>query len=175
MKIALESVVAKGSGGRAFINNYRVGGKTGTSQIVGENGQYLDNEYILSFIGAFPMNDPKIVTYICVERPKNCIQYGGTVAAPIVKNVFLDAISILNIEKQQNQIEKVKSYYDLNTVKCPSYLGLNKNKINKYSFNFIYYGEGDIVIDQLPKPNEIINNNSTIMIQLGDSYEQTIN
>lgn len=175
MKIALESVVAKGSGGRAFINNYRVGGKTGTSQIVGENGQYLDNEYILSFIGAFPMNDPQIVTYICVERPKNCIQYGGTVAAPIVKNVFLDAISILNIEKQQNQIEKVKSYYDLNTVKCPSYLGLNKNKINKYSFNFIYYGEGDIVIDQLPKPNEIINNNSTIMIQLGDSYEQTIN
>ena len=121
------------------------------------------------------MKDPKIVTYICVERPKNCIQYGGTVAAPIVKNVFLDAISILNIEKQQNQIEKVKSYYDLNTVKCPSYLGLNKNKINKYSFNFIYYGEGDIVIDQLPKPNEIINNNSTIMIQLGDSYEQTIN
>ena len=138
MKIALESVVAKGSGGRAFINNYRVGGKTGTSQIVGENGAYLDNEYILSFIGAIPMNDPKLVTYICVEKPKNCIQYGGTIAAPIVKNVFLDAINILNIKKQENQIEKVKSYYDSNLTLVPSFIGLEKKKINKGSFNIIY-------------------------------------
>ena len=168
MKIALESVVAKGSGGRAFINNYRVGGKTGTSQIVGENGAYLDNEYILSFIGAIPMNDPKLVTYICVEKPKNCIQYGGTIAAPIVKNVFLDAINILNIEKQENQIEKVKSYYDSNLTLVPSFIGLEKKKINKGSFNIIYYGEGKYIIDQLPKPNELVENNSTIMLMLGD-------
>ena len=160
MKIALESVVAKGSGGRAFINNYRVGGKTGTSQIVGENGAYLDNEYILSFIGAIPMNDPKLVTYICVEKPKNCIQYGGTIAAPIVKNVFLDAINILDIKKQENQIEKVKSYYDSNLTLVPSYIGLEKNKINKNTFNFIYYGEGKYIIDQLPKPNELVENNA---------------
>ena len=168
MKIALESVVAKGSGGRAFINNYRVGGKTGTSQIVGENGAYLDNEYILSFIGAIPMNDPKLVTYICVEKPKNCIQYGGTIAAPIVKNVFLDAINILNIKKQENQIEKVKSYYDSNLTLVPSFIGLEKKKINKGSFNIIYYGEGKYIIDQLPKPNELVENNSTIMLMLGD-------
>ncbi len=168
MKIALESVVAKGSGGRAFINNYRVGGKTGTSQIVGENGAYLDNEYILSFIGAMPMNDPKLVTYICIEKPKNCIQYGGTIAAPIVKNVFLDAINILNIEKQENQIEKVKSYYDSNLTLVPSFIGLEKKKINKGSFNIIYYGEGKYIIDQLPKPNELVENNATIMLMLGD-------
>lgn len=168
MKIALESVVAKGSGGRAFINNYRVGGKTGTSQIVGENGAYLDNEYILSFIGAMPMNNPKLVTYICVEKPKNCIQYGGTIAAPIVKNVFLDAINILNIEKQENQIEKVKSYYDSNLTLVPSFIGLEKKKINKGSFNIIYYGEGKYIIDQLPKPNELVENNATIMLMLGD-------
>ena len=168
MKIALESVVAKGSGGRAFINNYRVGGKTGTSQIVGENGAYLDNEYILSFIGAMPMNDPKLVTYICVEKPKNCIQYGGTIAAPIVKNVFLDAINILNIKKQENQIEKVKSYYDSNLTLVPSFIGLEKKKINKGSFNIIYYGEGKYIIDQLPKPNELVENNATIMLMLGD-------
>ena len=168
MKIALESVVAKGSGGRAFINNYRVGGKTGTSQIVGENGAYLDNEYILSFIGAIPMNDPKLVIYICVEKPKNCIQYGGTIAAPIVKNVFLDAINILNIKKQENQIEKVKSYYDSNLTLVPSFIGLEKKKINKGSFNIIYYGEGKYIIDQLPKPNELVENNATIMLMLGD-------
>ena len=168
MKIALESVVAKGSGGRAFINQYRVGGKTGTSQIVGPNGAYLDNEYILSFIGAIPMNNPQLVTYICIEKPKNCIQYGGTIAAPIVKNVFLDAINILNIEKQENQIEKVKSYYDMNTIKVPNYIGKTKKEINKYNFNIIFKGEGEIVIDQLPKPDELVLDNSTIMLMLGD-------
>ena len=168
MRIALESVVAKGSGGRAFIDNYRVGGKTGTSQIVGPDGTYLDGEYILSFIGAFPMNDPKIVTYICVERPRNCIQYGGTIAAPIVKNVFMDAIDILNIDKQSNQIEKVKSYYDEEMVLVPNYIGLNKKDIKKQYFNIIYYGNGNKVIDQLPKANEKVKPDSTILIMLGD-------
>ena len=168
MRIALESVVAKGSGGRAFIDNYRVGGKTGTSQIVGPDGTYLDGEYILSFIGAFPMNDPKIVTYICVERPRNCIQYGGTIAAPIVKNVFMDAIDILNINKQSNQIEKVKSYYDEEMVLVPNYIGLNKKDIKKQYFNIIYYGNGNKVIDQLPKANEKVKPDSTILIMLGD-------
>mgnify|MGYP003290281888 CR=1 FL=1 len=168
MRIALESVVAKGSGGRAFIDNYRVGGKTGTSQIVGPDGTYLDGEYILSFIGAFPMNDPKIVTYICVERPRNCIQYGGTIAAPIVKNVFMDAIDILNIDKQSNQIEKVKSYYDEEMVLVPNYIGLNKKDIKKQYFNIIYHGNGNKVIDQLPKANEKVKPDSTILIMLGD-------
>ncbi len=171
MKIALESVVAKGSGGRAFIDNYRVGGKTGTSQIVGEDGAYLDNQYILSFIGAFPMDDPKIVTYVCIEKPKNCIQYGGTIAAPIVKNFFLDAIDILKIPKRNNQIEKVKAYYDEEKVLVPNYIGEEKNKIKKQLFNIIFYGEGDYIIDQLPKANEIVNPNSTIMLMLGDKYE----
>ena len=168
MKIALESVVSKGSGGRAFIDKYRVGGKTGTSQIVGENGAYLDNEYILSFIGAVPINNPKLVTYVCVEKPKNCIQYGGTIAAPIVKNIFLDAINILNINKQNNQIDKVKSYYDQEMVNVPNYIGTLKKDINKYMFNIIYYGNGNKVIDQLPKPNEIVKPNSTILLMLGD-------
>lgn len=168
MQIALESVVAKGSGGRAFIENYRVGGKTGTSQIVGPNGAYLDGEYILSFIGALPMNNPKLVTYICIEKPKNCIQYGGTIAAPIVKSVFLDAIDILNITKQNNQIEKVKSFYDEETSLVPNYIGLEKKDVKKQYFNIIYYGEGSYIIDQLPKPNEKIKPNGTILLMLGD-------
>lgn len=168
MRIALESVVAKGSGGRAFIENFRVGGKTGTSQVVGEDGIYLDGEYILSFIGSFPMNDPKIVTYICIEKPKNCIQYGGTIAAPIVKNVFMDAINILNIDKQANQIPKVLSYYDEELVAVPNFIGQEKKKIKKGLFNIVYHGEGEYIIDQLPLPNEKIKNNGTIMLMLGD-------
>ena len=57
--------------------------------------------------------------------------------------VFLDAISILNIEKQANQINKVKSYYDVDTVAVPNYIGINKKDINKYNFN-ISYTEKDV-------------------------------
>ena len=55
----------------------------------------MSGNYILSFIGAAPMNDPKIVVYVAIDNPKNTVQYGGTVAAPIVKNILIDALSYL--------------------------------------------------------------------------------
>ena len=128
----------------------------------------MDGEYILSFIGAIPMNDPKLVTYICVERPKNCIQYGGTIAAPIVRNVFMDAIKILDIKPQTNQIEKVKAYYDEEVDIVPNYIGLERKQVNKKLFNIVYHGEGNYIIDQLPKANEKIKPNGTILLMLGD-------
>ena len=78
MRYALESVVAKGSGRKAYMEGYRVGGKTGTAQIA-ENGVYLQGQYILSFIGAMPMNNPEIAIYVCMEKPHSLIQYGGTI------------------------------------------------------------------------------------------------
>ena len=59
----LESVVANGTGKNAYIENYRVGGKTGTAQKV-NNGVYMTGNYIVSFIGFLPANDPKIVVYL---------------------------------------------------------------------------------------------------------------
>ena len=52
-------------------------GKTGTAQKVGDNGGYMQGNYILSFLGAAPMNDPKAVVYLAIDNPKNTIQYGG--------------------------------------------------------------------------------------------------
>ena len=66
------------------------------------------------------------------------------------------------------QIEKVKSYYDVETVLVPNYIGLNKKDIKKQYFNIVLHGEGNKVIDQLPKPNEKVLPNSTILIMLGD-------
>ncbi len=77
---ALESVVAKGTGRRAFIDGYRVGGKTGTAQKVGPNGRYLQNNHIVSFIGFAPADDPQLLVYVAVDNPKG-IQFGGVVAA----------------------------------------------------------------------------------------------
>ena len=102
---ALESVVANGSGRNAYIENYRVGGKTGTAQKV-QDGRYMSGNYILSFMGFMPANDPEIVVYVAVDHPQGITQYGGTVSAPIAKNVLLDAINILNIKPDSNGMAK---------------------------------------------------------------------
>lgn len=67
---ALETVVAKGTGRGAYLDGYRVGGKTGTAQKVGPNGRYLENNHIVSFIGFAPADDPQYLVYIAVDNPK---------------------------------------------------------------------------------------------------------
>ena len=84
VRMTLESVVSLGTGRNAYIDGYRVGGKTGTAQKV-NNGVYMHGNYIVSFIGFMPANDPKVVVYLAIDNPKGVTQYGGTVSAPIVK------------------------------------------------------------------------------------------
>ena len=111
---SLESVVAKGTGRTAYIPNARVGGKTGTAQIA-KNGVYLDNEFILSYLGFAPMDDPEVAVYISIENAKNAIQYGGTTVGPMVKEVMSDAINFLNIGKRENEIPyEPRLWIDLN-------------------------------------------------------------
>ena len=167
MRIALESVVANGSGRNAYIDGYRVGGKTGSAQIA-ENGVYLANEYILSFIGAAPMNDPKIVVYIALEKPKSTIQYGGTVAAPIVKNVLYDAMKIMNIKENYDGPKKEYTWMGKKSYEVIDYIGLNKKEVKSRYFKFEFVGTGNKVIDQIPKKNTYMNEGNTIVIILED-------
>ena len=80
VKYELESVVARGTGHNSYIAGYRVGGKTGTAQKV-ENGRYLVGNYITSFIGFLPADDPKVIVYVAIDNAKGVTQYGGTVHA----------------------------------------------------------------------------------------------
>ena len=167
MRIALESVVANGSGRNAYIDGYRVGGKTGSAQIA-ENGVYLASEYILSFIGAAPMNDPRIVVYIALEKPKSTIQYGGTVAAPIVKNVLYDSMKIMNIKENYDGPKKEYTWMDKKSYEVLDYVGLNKKEVKSKYFKFEFIGTGNKVIDQIPKKNTFMNEGNTIVIILED-------
>lgn len=101
---ALESVVAKGTGRPAFIDGYRVGGKTGTAQKV-INGRYSSSEHIVSFIGFAPADDPQIVVYTAVDNPKG-IQFGGVVAAPIVQNILEDSLHYMKVPVRKDQLAK---------------------------------------------------------------------
>ena len=167
VRYALESVVAKGSGHNAYIENYRIGGKTGTAQTV-ENGVYSDSKYILSFIGFMPADDPEIVVYVAIQNAKNVVQYGGTVAAPIARNIFLSAIDILDIEPDTEGIPKEYTWLDTKYVVVPDVVGLNLDeaKASLKGFNIEYSGSGESVVYQSPEGGMYAKEGGTVVLML---------
>ena len=168
VRYALESVVANGSGKNAYIENYRVGGKTGTAQKV-ENGSYLDGNYILSFMGFLPADDPEIVVYVAIDNPKGVTQYGGVVSAPIARNVMLSAIDILDIEPSKEGMAKEYTWLDKKYSILPHVVRMSKEEATKTLKNYKieYSGSGDTVIYQSPKEGYYVAEGETIMLLLG--------
>ena len=165
---ALESVVTNGSGRNAFIDGYRVGGKTGTAQKV-DKGKYMVGNYILSFIGFMPADDPKIVVYVAINNPKKVIQYGGVVSAPIAKAILYDSIDILNIKKRKTTTDKKYNWDDKKYYEVPNLIGVNKKEASKLATNYKieYSGTGNTIIDQSPKAKTRLEEGSTIRVILG--------
>ena len=166
---ALESVVTNGSGRSAYIEGYRVGGKTGTAQKV-ENGRYLVGNYILSFIGFMPADDPKVVVYVAINNPKRVIQYGGVVSAPIAKSILVDSIDALEIEKRTVTTEKKYNWNDKKYYTVENVIGKTpKEAANILSkFNIEYSGSGNVVVEQSPKAGERLEEESRIRLMLGN-------
>jgi stage V sporulation protein D (sporulation-specific penicillin-binding protein) len=165
MRYALESVVARGTGGNAFVDGYRIGGKTGTAQKPAEGGGYMANNYIVSFIGGAPMNDPELVVYVAIDNPKHTIAYGGVVAAPIVGDIMDEAFSILGIEKQPDQIEKEYRWGDVIYHEVPDLMGKTKRQLPpQIYYKYEYFGDGDTVIYQSPQPGTKIVEGGRILV-----------
>ena len=95
----LEGVVTEGSGNKAYIEGYKVGGKTGTAQKY-ENGHVAQGKYVSSFCGFFPANNPEYLALIVVDEPQGTY-YGSAVAAPVAKDIFEDIIKLKNIERYE--------------------------------------------------------------------------
>ncbi|XMB85169.1 stage V sporulation protein D [Mycoplasmatota bacterium WC44] len=166
IRYALENVVAKGTGRNSYIDGYRVGGKTGTAQKVGPNGQYMDNNYILSFLGIAPMNDPELVVYIAIDNPKNTIQYGGVVAAPLVKEILQEALPLLGIEKQKGQIDReVRFWIDTPFYDVDNYVGKTRKEVKRSPyFKVEIKGDGNVIVAQIPSASERISEGGTIVL-----------
>lgn len=167
VRYTLESVVTNGTGKNAYIENYRVGGKTGTAQKV-SNGKYLTGNYIVSFMGFFPADDPEYVVYVAVDHPQGVSQYGGTVAAPIAKNIMKSIISIKDIEPASEVTPREYTWLDTKYVKLESVVGKTKKEAVKLlkGFNVIYSGNGDKVIYQEPEENSYVKEGSTVRLFL---------
>ena len=169
VRYALESVVANGTGRNAYISNYRVGGKTGTAQKV-EDGKYLVGNYITSFMGFLPADDPEVVVYIAIDNAKGVTQYGGTIAAPIAKNVLNAAISALNIEPRYDGMTKEYNYGDKRYYTVPNVIGLDTKEAvsNLKEFKVEFSGSGNKVIHQSPSEGSYLAEGEVIRLMLGD-------
>ncbi|KKK39660.1 stage V sporulation protein D [Mesobacillus campisalis] len=169
---ALETVVAQGSGKGAFVESYRVGGKTGTAQKA-KDGRYLENNHIVSFIGFAPADDPQLVVYIAVDNPKGTVQFGGVVAAPIVGNIMEDSLHALEVQPRKNQIEKEMTWLDTPMVEVPDLKGMTRTEIQQHLVNLRIEvsGEGKMVVKQSPSPGIKVKEGSTIRLYM-DSDEE---
>lgn len=97
MKVLLESVVSEGSGKRAYLPGFKIGGKTATSEKLPRS----ENKYISSFLGFAPADDPKVIALVLIDEPVG-IYYGGTIAAPVVQELFDNILPYLGIEEKHS-------------------------------------------------------------------------
>lgn len=95
MQAVLETVVSEGGGKNAYIEGYRIGGKTATSQTLPRSAR----KYIASFVGFAPADDPEVLAMAVIYNPQG-VYYGGTIAAPVVRDIFDNVLPYLGIEKQ---------------------------------------------------------------------------
>ena len=99
MRMLLKSVVAEGSGSNAYLEGYSIGGKTATSQTLPRSA----NKYIASFVGFAPAEDPQVLGMVIIHDPKG-VYYGGTIAAPVLRDIFDNVLPYLGIEKNEAMV-----------------------------------------------------------------------
>lgn len=109
MKMLLEAVVAEGSGNKAYVEGFSIGGKTATSEKLPRSS----NKYISSFIGFAPAQNPQVLTLILIDEPEG-VYYGGTIAAPVVGEIYQNILPYIGIERQATESDAENE--DLETI-----------------------------------------------------------
>ena len=140
----MEKVVAEGTGRNAYVPGYRVAGKTGTSEKL-----TVDGEYIASFVGCAPADDPKIAVLIVIDEPQGYVHGGGAIAAPVAGRVIEETLKYMNIDpvysaKELSQLNGVTP--DVNSMNVEKAKATLKNK----GFSARVIGNGDSVVSQYP-------------------------
>ncbi len=142
MRATLESVVANGTGSSAYVEGYRIGGKTGTS----EKQPRGQGKYVASFVGFAPADDPQLVCLLILDEPGGALTGGGAIAAPAVGKILSDSLAYLGYAPQYSTVgEKVEvpSCVDLTT--------WDAEKLCKgVGLSVKIHGNGNIVTNQLP-------------------------
>ncbi|UMZ73252.1 penicillin-binding transpeptidase domain-containing protein [Natranaerofaba carboxydovora] len=168
VKEIMEGVVEEGSGQNAFIEGYRIAGKTGTAQKVGPDGGYIPDEHIASFIGFGPVEDPEILIYVAVDNPAKGPAWGGQVAAPVFRNIMEDVIEYKEIPPSYLPEEDDRAATE--EVAVPNLINLEideaRTLIEQKGLEIQFSGEGEQIYEQLPEPGTTVSPRSEITVYL---------
>lgn len=163
MRYGLEQVVAEGGGNKAYIPGYHIGGKTATSQTLPRGS----GKYIASFIGFAPANEPQILAMVVIHNPQG-IYYGGTIAAPVVKELFSNILPYLGLEPEYSEEEQ--KTYDIGEFDMPNYLGMEKeealSKLKEAGMEVELQGEGNRVKEQFPLAGDQVKQKNRVILWL---------
>ncbi len=164
MKSLLEAVVHDGTGNRAYLPGFRIGGKTATSEKLPRSS----NKYISSFLGFAPAENPQVVALVLIDEPEG-IYYGGTIAAPVIAEVFDEVLPYLGIEPEYSEDELKQD--GIGTFPVPDVVGMTKSEARKllkaYEFEDVYEsGDGEIVTEQFPEPGEEVKKNTNLILYM---------
>lgn len=166
--VILEGEVTNGTGRNAYIEGYHVGGKTGTAQKIAPGGGYLTNEYVASFIGLAPSDDPRLVCLVVVDAPKGYPYYGGWVAAPAAREILNDSLRYLEVPLRQKEGQPVVVPEE--KVVVPDVVNLPLSdalaSISGRGLNAKVNGTGNIVWQQTPKAQSKLSKGSQVIIYL---------
>lgn len=106
MRSFMEETLLSGTGRKAKVSGYRIGGKTGTANLVSKKGGYEEDRYVSSFVGVAPIDHPKFVILVIVEDPQGGY-YGGSIAAPVAGDLFKKILQYKNIPRTEKVEEEI--------------------------------------------------------------------
>ncbi len=165
----LEAVVSEGSGKNAYVQGFRVAGKTGTSEKKPRN----QSKYVASFGGFAPADDPQIAVLVMLDEPTGGAYYGGTIAAPVVGQIMNDVLRYLNVEPRLNAEEAAAV-----DVSVPDTVGKSvteaKSVLQQAGFTYSVKGNGSKVVSQIPGSSARIAKGSTVVLYTESGVQSNV-
>ncbi|WP_317853767.1 penicillin-binding transpeptidase domain-containing protein [Chakrabartyella piscis] len=161
MKVILESVVSEGTGNKAYLAGYRLGGKTATSEKLPRG----NGKYIASFMSFAPAEDPEVIALVLIDEPQG-VYYGGTVAGPIMQEIMSNILPYIGVEPIYTEAEWEEVSKELAIV--PNVVGLTvaeaQKALREVGITSFSVGEGDMVKEQFPPSGEQIHVETQVIL-----------
>ena len=163
MKTILESVVSEGTGSKAYIPGYRIGGKTATSEKLPRRS----GKYIASFLSFAPAENPQVMALVLIDEPQG-VYYGGTVAGPVMQELLRNILPYLGIEAKYDAKEAEEAA-ELKTI-VPDLLGMTlnegKNALFQAGLSAEAEAEGETITGQTPPAGECVNKGTKVLLRM---------
>jgi len=168
MREVLQSVVSEGSGKKAYIPGYRVGGKTGTAQKYSPGGGIKQGAVISSFIGFAPADDPQVIVLFMVDEPKVAVDFGSVVAAPYVKSILEDTLKYLGVKPVFDEDTRKET----RKVTVPNVTGKSLTEaarvLHEAGLDYLAESSGTKVTKQMPLPEAEVLVDTTVLLYTGN-------